>query len=233
VPAVAVAGPVSKFDEKAPKIDVLSTASLHDVERCLIDLDGHPAPQVYRQPDRPDEVRLLWIVQAKAVDRADLKATPQGTAVKIWTGSNQMRSCAESGRPRGTRGEVKPLPDTTLAIVGADYPNTRGPSRRFELAMCTPGEPVELRPEPKNPYDEHAVAVFSRRGVQLGYLASERAVRIGALIRDGVGVVAVFQAHTRAGGLIRVSFDGSTPDLPPEFPPDEEPEFYPDEEWPD
>ncbi len=126
-----------------------------------------------------------------------------------------------------------PLPDTTLAIVGADYPNKRGPTRRFEIAICEVGERVELRPEPKNPFDEHAVAVFSLRGVQLGYLASERAVRIGALIREGMDVVAIFQAHTKHGGLLRVSFDGSEPDLPPEFPADSAPDFEPDPEWPD
>jgi hypothetical protein len=41
----------------------------------------------------------------------------------------------------------------SLAIVGIDYPNKRGPGRRFELEICKPGEPIELRPEPDNPFD--------------------------------------------------------------------------------
>jgi hypothetical protein len=67
----------------------------------------------------------------------------------------------------------------SLAIVGIDYPNKRGPARRFELEICQPGEPIELRSEPNNPHDEHAIAVFSCRGIQLGYLAScgDRATR--------------------------------------------------------
>ena len=125
------------------------------------------------------------------------------------------------------------FPDTTLPIVGVDFPNKRGPARRFELAMCAPGELVELRREPSNPYDEHAVAVFSIRGVQLGYIPSERAVRISRLIREGAEVISVFQSHTRTGGLIRVAFDGSIPDLPPDIPPEEEPDWWPDPEYPD
>lgn len=124
-------------------------------------------------------------------------------------------------------------PDITLPIVGVDYPNKRGPARRYELEICRPGEPIELRHEPNNPYDEHAVAVFSARGIQLGYIPSVRAVRVAQLIRQGAEVRAIFQAHTQRGGLIRVSFDGNYPDLPPEFPVDEEPDWYPDEEWPD
>jgi hypothetical protein len=38
----------------------------------------------------------------------------------------------------------------SLAIVGIDYPNKRGPGRRFKLEICLPGEPIELRPEPNN-----------------------------------------------------------------------------------
>lgn len=129
---------------------------------------------------------------------------------------------------------MHPLADITLPIVGADYPNKRGPTRRFGIAVCTPGDPIELRPEPKNPADEHAIAVYSGHGIQLGYIPSARAVRIGQLMRQGVEVTAVFQAATGQGGLIRVSFDGSTPDLPPYFPDDPPiPDFEPDPEWPD
>lgn len=127
-----------------------------------------------------------------------------------------------------------PLPQLSLAVVGADFPNKRGPTRRFELAICRPGEPVELRPEPKNPADPLAVAVFSERGIQIGYLTAERCGRIGALIREGREVLAVFQEHTTFGAVIRAAFDGDRPVLPAaraESPP--EPDWWPDEEWPD
>lgn len=122
----------------------------------------------------------------------------------------------------------------SLAVVGADYPNKRGPARRFELAICQRGEPVELIPEPKNPKDERAVAVLSCRGIQIGYLTAERCGRIGAMVRQGVEVRAIFQEHTPFGAVIRAAFSGDVPVLPAarsESP--KEPEWYPDEEWPD
>lgn len=103
----------------------------------------------------------------------------------------------------------------SLAIVGIDFPNTKGPGRRFELEICQPGEPIELRPEPKNPFDEHAIAVYSCRGIQLGYLKSERAVFIGTLWRQGHSTTAIFQALDATCGWLRVAFDGDVPILPP------------------
>lgn len=102
----------------------------------------------------------------------------------------------------------------SIAIVGISYPNKSGPARRFELQLCTSGEAVELRPEPKNPYDEHAIAVFSCRGVQLGYLPSERAVFVGTLTRQGHTIKAIFQGLTETVGWVRVAFDGEEPVLP-------------------
>jgi len=135
------------------------------------------------------------------------------------------------------------LPAISLAVVGADHPNKRGPGRRFELNICRPGEPIELRPEPKNPADEHAVAVFSARDIQLGYLSAERAPWIGGMLKQGREIAAIFQRQTSFGAWVRIAFDGAVPDLPPEprheeatpgdFADDQAPEFYPDEEWPE
>ena len=99
----------------------------------------------------------------------------------------------------------------SLAIVGTQFPNKRGPTRRFELELCRPGEPVELRPEPRNPADENAIAIYSCRGVQLGYVASVRAVLIIGDIRGGAEVRAVFQGVGPTGAWIRATFDGSEP----------------------
>lgn len=126
------------------------------------------------------------------------------------------------------------LPSISLVVVGADYPNKRGPTRRFELAICVPGETIELRPEPRNRADPTAVAVYSMRDVQLGYLSAERCGRIGSLIRQGREVRAIFQAATSYGGIIRVAFDGEQPILPIHTPePESDPDFWPDEIWPD
>lgn len=132
-------------------------------------------------------------------------------------------------------------PSQSLAIVGAGFPNKKGPSRLFELNLCRPGEPIELRPEPKNPADERAIAVYSKRGIQVGYLTAERAPWIGAMIKHGREVRAIFQAQTRFGAWIRIAFDGEHPVLPADnrleeavdagFADDPAPDFYPDEDW--
>lgn len=128
----------------------------------------------------------------------------------------------------------------SVPIVGADYPNKgKSPTRRFEIALCAPGDLLELRPEPENPADEHAIAVYSERGVQLGYISSQRAVRIAQLIRQGHTITAIFQEATRFGAVARVSFDGTVPDLPQTAPAieeagegiDAEPEWYPDDSY--
>ena len=106
------------------------------------------------------------------------------------------------------------LRELSLAVVGADYPNRRGPGRRFELSLCKPGEPVDLRPEPKNPADPRAVAVYSCRGVQIGYLTAERCGWIGGMLANGREIDAIFQKKASFGGWIRLAFDGATPALP-------------------
>jgi len=136
-----------------------------------------------------------------------------------------------------------PLPAVSLAVVGIEFDNADGSNRRFALSLCDPGDPIELRREPTNPADEHAVAVHSANGMQLGYIASIRAVRISPLLKEGREVNAVFQRRTHFGAWIRVAFDGELPELTPDMirehhaPPrrrnDEEPDFYPDEVWPD
>lgn len=137
---------------------------------------------------------------------------------------------------RKTTGDVRIIAARSLSVVGADHPNKRGPARRFEIALCPPGESIELRPEPKNPADLNAIAVYSTRGVQIGYLTAERAPWIGGMIRKGREIAAIFQRATSYGALIRVAFDGDRPDLPlePEQRPREDDSgFWPDEVYSD
>lgn len=109
-----------------------------------------------------------------------------------------------------------PIQALSLAVVGADYPNKRGPGRRFEIELCKAGEPVQLVREPKNPADPRAVAVFSCRGVQIGYLTAERCGWIGSMIEEGRPISAVFQRRSTYGAIIRAAFDGEEPALPDE-----------------
>ncbi|MDO7843483.1 HIRAN domain-containing protein [Sphingomonas immobilis] len=107
--------------------------------------------------------------------------------------------------------------ELSLAVVGLDHANSdkSRSNRRFEVALCAPGDPVELRREPKNKADRNAVAVFSERGIQLGYLTAERAPWIGGKLAAGEEVSAVFQERLAAVAVIRVRFGGAAPTLPP------------------
>jgi hypothetical protein len=132
--------------------------------------------------------------------------------------------------------EARPLAARTLAVVGAPFPNADGSDRGAEIALCSPGEPVVLQPEPANEHDPRAVAVFSARGVQIGYLSAERCGWIGSIIRSGREVRATFQAESDFGAWVRVSFDGSDPVLPLQrtaLPSEPDSGWFPDEIWPD
>lgn len=102
----------------------------------------------------------------------------------------------------------------SLHVVGADHPNADGGNRRFEILLCAPGEPIELVHEPKNPVDPNAIAVFSVRRIQIGYLTADRAPWIGGMLRNVREIRAVFQEATRPGAAIRIGFDGEAPVLP-------------------
>lgn len=132
------------------------------------------------------------------------------------------------------------LPAMSLAVVGARFPNRDGSDRRREILLCSPGDPVELRPEPHNEADAQAVAVLSSRGVQIGYLTAERCGRISQLLEQCREVRAIFQRTSPSGAWIRAAFDEEMPQLPATMPNDNmtaangnNEDFYPDEIWPD
>ncbi|MEE8610125.1 MAG: HIRAN domain-containing protein [Sphingomonas aquatilis] len=124
----------------------------------------------------------------------------------------------------------------SVKIVGANHPNSDGGNRRSEIAFCDAGEPVELRPEPKNPHDEHAIAAYSARGFQIGYVASDRAVLLKGLMRDGHVVTAIFQDVATWGAIARIGIDCApvlpTPTVSEDSHDDplpaSEPDFWPD-----
>ena len=94
------AGPISKFDKKKPDLETISSVPLFDLERCLTDMEHWPLPLIYRQPDRPGEVKILWVFDsASAISRVDLLVTPSGVAVKVWNVKiDGAKSCIETGR---------------------------------------------------------------------------------------------------------------------------------------
>lgn len=105
--------------------------------------------------------------------------------------------------------------ELSLAVVGALYPNADGSNRLFEIRMLIPGDRVLLVPEPFNASDPSAVAVYSCRGYQIGYLSAERCGWVGSKIRMGMDVRAIFQHHLGDGAIIRIRLDGTAPLLPP------------------
>jgi hypothetical protein len=86
--------------------------------------------------------------------------------------------------------------------------------------------------------------VFSARQFQIGYVASERAVLLGKLMREGRELFAVFQETSTWGAVARIGVDGVPVVLPQALAnrrgdeydeycqlPDQD--FYPDEIPPD
>lgn len=107
-----------------------------------------------------------------------------------------------------------PTRELSLAVVGLAFPNPDKSDRRFEAELCAPGDPVALVREPKNRFDPRAVAVFSERGVQLGYLTAERCGWIGSQLARGAPIDAIFQEISGKAAIIRVCIGGGSPRLP-------------------
>lgn len=135
----------------------------------------------------------------------------------------------------------------SLVIVGADHPNKDKSNRRSEILWSHPGEEVHLVPEPKNEVDPQAVAVFSTRGVQIGYVRSGQAQLIRSYLSRGRITSAIFQCAHEEGAVIRLGLDGEPPKLPDNvsdqpviprqqrrsIPPPNDDGWYPDEIYPD
>lgn len=111
--------------------------------------------------------------------------------------------------------------DFSLPAVGERHDNDDGTSRQEELARCQPGEMVQLVREPENPHDRMAVAVFSCRGIRVGYLKRDRAVWIGSKMDRGYDVRAIVERvkgshlpEAALGLIMRVSMDPDVADGP-------------------
>lgn len=115
--------------------------------------------------------------------------------------------------------------DFRLPACGERYDNEDGTSRQAELARCEPGDLIELVREPDHPHDPRAVAVFSARGIRVGYLSRDRAVWIGSKIDRGYDVRAIVERvkgatlpHSPLGLVMRLNMDGEAPELGPAGP---------------
>lgn len=59
-----------------------------------------------------------------------------------------------------------------ISVVGESFENEDGSDRQEIIELLKVGDPIELVPEPNNPYDRNAIAVFSRKG-QIGYIGRD------------------------------------------------------------
>jgi hypothetical protein len=93
--STAIAGPISKWDDRTPDHRYVSTANIHAVERCIIDSDGWAPPLVYRQHDRPDAVTIIYTHgDGKAAGRIDLTVVGGLLNVTAWGGPKAITMCA-------------------------------------------------------------------------------------------------------------------------------------------
>jgi hypothetical protein len=94
-PIAGIAGPISKWDSRKPEYEYVSSANIFDAERCIIDADGKPVASVFRQPDRPDEVMIVFTNTGNnAETRIDLKRVNGQLKVKAWNAPKQLLECA-------------------------------------------------------------------------------------------------------------------------------------------
>lgn len=91
-----------------------------------------------------------------------------------------------------------------------------------------------MRPEPDNEFDPYAVAVYSIRGIQLGYVPAERCARMAGMLANGREIAAIYQGRDSQRGYMRVAYDGDIPFLPKskQAQPVEQ-DFWPDPVWDD
>lgn len=59
-PVVAPAADVAGLTKTQPVFSSATTKNMYDLERCIIEVDAPIMPHIYRQPDRPQRVLIVW-----------------------------------------------------------------------------------------------------------------------------------------------------------------------------
>lgn len=87
--APALADDIGGVRKKPPEFTATSTKGLYNLERCMIDTDNIGKPWIYRQPDMPERVMLVWessdLGNATIIEMNGLKVTD----IKHW-GRNKV-----------------------------------------------------------------------------------------------------------------------------------------------
>jgi len=157
-----------------------------------------------------------------------------GRGKGIATGKARLM---ERLRAKAAATSAPPIDELSIACVGARFANPRRKgqptgNREMEIMFAKRGDPVELRPEPENKADEAAIAVYSKGGVQIGYISADRTMLLHRAWGEARDVHALFQQRTPWGAWIRIGFDRE-PTMPPEaeplpVAPAQVADFYPD-----
>ena len=84
-------------------------------------------------------------------------------------------------------------------IAGVSFTNPDSSSRQAALARCRAGENLRLVREADNPHDDEAVAVYSKRGEQLGYVTARANDSVAIWLDDGTRVEAFITRITGGG----------------------------------
>ena len=56
----AFASDVAGLMKTEPVYSAITGKNMYDLERCMVEVDGPIMPHVYRQPDRPQRVLMVW-----------------------------------------------------------------------------------------------------------------------------------------------------------------------------
>ena len=97
-PGTAFADDIGSVRKKVPEFTASTHQRLYDLERCIIDTDNIGKPWVYRQPDMPERVMLVWessdfgaatVLEMASLDNAQLKFWGRN---KAW---RKIQTCIE------------------------------------------------------------------------------------------------------------------------------------------
>lgn len=97
-PGIAHADDIGSVRKKVPEFTASTKQRLYDLERCIIDTDNIGKPWVYRQPDMPERVMLVWessdfgdatVLEMSGLDNVQLKFWGRN---KAW---RKIQTCLE------------------------------------------------------------------------------------------------------------------------------------------
>ena len=91
-------------------------------------------------------------------------------------------------------------------VVGVTRDNPDGSSRQKIARMLSERDELELRPEPKNPFDKNAIAVYTSAGKQIGYLEARLAAEFTRRRAKGVVAHCYVRAIREGREICGVSF---------------------------